>query len=330
MKKILRFLIKSKKTRVYIYWKYQIIKEIFSFKLKSKRSNGAFKIAKSFEKYKNSISKPEYDNNLNKLIKNLNDKSILEVKRTLERNHYIYTNNLLDLSSQFKINEIIEQKEASNEIKKFNKTFKKASFDIQGPESIWGLSGLKWLSQEAIKRLKNGVFLDIGAYNGDSAFALMNKFSPKKVYAFEADNLNYLALNNNINSLHLKNIVPVNLAIGDKNKEVNIEINGTSSKISNKGSKVLMTTIDDYIDKNKIEVVDLIKIDIEGFEQKALEGALETIKKFKPILAISIYHNANDFFEIKPKLEELNVGYMFYIKKANPFSLNEEIMLIAY
>jgi len=158
----------------------------------------------------------------------------------------------------------------------------------------------------------------------------MDKFSAKKIYAFEANNLNYLELNNNINSLKLENINPVNLAIGDTNKEVNIEINEESSKISDKGIKVLMTTIDDYINKNNIKSVDLIKMDIEGFEQKALRGAIKTIKTFKPVLAITIYHNANDFFEIKPMLEDLDIGYQFYIKKANPFSLNEEIMLIAY
>ncbi|MDA3802371.1 MAG: FkbM family methyltransferase, partial [Patescibacteria group bacterium] len=272
----------------------------------------------------------EYNNNLDKLIKDLDEKSILEVKNILKRNHYVYSNNLLNLSSQFKPDEIIEQKDCVSKIKKFNKKFRKASFNSQGVESIWGLSGLKWLNDESINRLKNGTFLDIGAYNGDSSFALMDSFLAKSIFAFEADNINYLDLNNNINSLKLKNIIPVNLAIGDQNKEVNIEINGTSSKISNKGQKILMTTIDNYVEENNIQSVDLIKMDIEGFEQKALKGAINTIKSFKPILAISIYHNANDFFEIKPMLEDLNIDYKFYIKKANSFSLNEEVMLIAY
>jgi len=330
MKKILRSLIKSKHKRVYMFWRYQIIKEIFSLKLKSIRSNGSFEIAKYFEEYKNSLSKSEYDNNLNRLIKNLDKKSVLEIKQTLERNFYVYTNNLLNLSSQFNPEEITEQKESNSDLRNFNKKFRKGSFDIQGTESIWGLSGLKWLPKEACDRLKNGIFFDIGAYNGDSSFALIDKFLAQHVYAFEADNLNYLDLKNNINLLDLKNISPINLAIGDENKEVNIENNQTSSKISEKGAKVLMTTIDNYINENNIKSVDLIKIDIEGFEQKALKGAIKTIKTFKPILAISIYHNANDFFEIKPMLEDLNIDYKFYIKKSNPFSLNEEIMLIAY
>ncbi|MDA3802365.1 MAG: hypothetical protein PF488_00500, partial [Patescibacteria group bacterium] len=62
MKKILRFLIRSKRKRVYIFWKYQIIREVFSFKLKSIRSIGSFEIAKSFENYRYKLSSIEYNN----------------------------------------------------------------------------------------------------------------------------------------------------------------------------------------------------------------------------------------------------------------------------
>ena len=44
-----------------------------------------------------------------------------------------------------------------------------------------------------------------------------------------------------------------------------------------------------------------------------MKGALETIKEQKPVLIISIYHNYSDFFEIKPMIEDLNLGYKFKI-----------------
>jgi len=65
-------------------------------------------------------------------------------------------------------------------------------------------------------------------------------------------------------------------------------------------------------------------------ETKALIGAVETIKEFEPVLAISIYHNPEDFFLIKPWLEKICPSYKFIIKKANPFSLSHEVMLLAY
>jgi hypothetical protein len=46
-----------------------------------------------------------------------------------------------------------------------------------------------------------------------------------------------------------------------------------------------------------------------------LAGAINTIKKQKPVLLLSIYHNANDFFEIKPLIESWNLGYKFKIRK---------------
>ena len=64
--------------------------------------------------------------------------------------------------------------------------------------------------------------------------------------------------------------------------------------------------------ENNIEV-GLIKTDLEGFEQSFLKVALETIKEQKPVLIISIYHNYSDFFEIKPMIENLNLGYKFKI-----------------
>ena len=54
-------------------------------------------------------------------------------------------------------------------------------------------------------------------------------------------------------------------------------------------------------------------MDLEGFEQPFLRGALNTIKTQKPALMISIYHNYSDFFDIKPMLENLNLGYKFKI-----------------
>ena len=55
-------------------------------------------------------------------------------------------------------------------------------------------------------------------------------------------------------------------------------------------------------------------MDIEGAEPDALEGALKTIKKFKPKLAISIYHNLGDYSQIIPWLNSLNLKYKFFIR----------------
>lgn len=68
------------------------------------------------------------------------------------------------------------------------------------------------------------------------------------------------------------------------------------------------TTIDDYAAK-KGGRIDFIKMDIEGAELDALQGASNVIKEFKPRLAISGYHKPQDLWEIPHKLRELNPNY---------------------
>ena len=55
-------------------------------------------------------------------------------------------------------------------------------------------------------------------------------------------------------------------------------------------------------------------MDIEGSEFKALHGAVETLKKFRPKLAISIYHKLTDIFEIPAFINSLNLGYQLFIE----------------
>ena len=55
-------------------------------------------------------------------------------------------------------------------------------------------------------------------------------------------------------------------------------------------------------------------MDIEGAEKAALEGAEKTIKKYKPKLAISVYHNPEDIFEIPLLLKEYVSEYKLHFR----------------
>lgn len=68
------------------------------------------------------------------------------------------------------------------------------------------------------------------------------------------------------------------------------------------------TSLDDYVAQN-LQRVDFIKMDIEGAEMDAIDGAASTIRKFKPRLAISGYHKPADLWEIPQKLKALNPNY---------------------
>jgi hypothetical protein len=70
----------------------------------------------------------------------------------------------------------------------------------------------------------------------------------------------------------------------------------------------------DTIDNIVKQKVDYIKLDIEGAEQDAIDGAKETIRKYKPILAICIYHKAQDWYKIPKKVLEIQSDYKVYIR----------------
>ena len=89
-----------------------------------------------------------------------------------------------------------------------------------------------------------------------------------------------------------------------------------------------MTTVDDYVNDNNLDV-GLIKVDIEGAEPLFLEGAKQTIIKQRPVLLLSIYHSAHDFFELKPLIESWGVKYKYRIYKPAIETATLEILLIA-
>jgi hypothetical protein len=91
--------------------------------------------------------------------------------------------------------------------------------------------------------------------------------------------------------------------------------------------KVYVTTIDkECVDKK----VGLIKMDIEGFEYYAIKGGLETIKRDKPVLLISIYHTGKDFFEIPPLLKSCVPEYKFKYLDIDPHCFITDKIVAVY
>jgi hypothetical protein len=85
------------------------------------------------------------------------------------------------------------------------------------------------------------------------------------------------------------------------------------SETSSGGLAVCTRAIDDLVKERNIPRVDFIKMDVEGAELRALRGAEGTIRKHRPKLAISVYHQPEDIYSIPRFLSELGVGYSFYL-----------------
>ncbi|MEI7474063.1 MAG: FkbM family methyltransferase [bacterium] len=177
--------------------------------------------------------------------------------------------------------------------------------------------------------------IDAGAYIGDSAMVLSRTLSPRKIYSFEPVSVIFNQLIDTIKVNKLNEVVqPVKLGLSSEEKEQEITIDGSGStmKLSERSlkipkEKILNTTIDAFVEKHNLKV-SLIKMDTEGTELDILRGAEKTIREQKPVLLVSIYHNAEEFFEAKPLIESWNLGYKFKIKKLNPFNFIFETILI--
>ena len=194
----------------------------------------------------------------------------------------------------------------------------------------YGIDKLTTLSS-----VRNKHIIDAGGYVGDTAL-LFSSYTDKNIHVFEASPSNMDIIRETIRLNHLDNIVPVSKALGEKSGTARFSLgerNSCNSLVERPGYnypdhiEVPVVTLDDYVRENDLEV-GLIKVDIEGGEQLLLRGAVETIRTQHPILLISIYHSANDFFEIKPMIEKMCGKYTFRIvKPANPAIALETILL---
>lgn len=165
------------------------------------------------------------------------------------------------------------------------------------------------------------VVIDGGACWGDTALYFADKAGAQgKVYCFEfvPDNLEILRQNLGLNPSLAGTIEVISKALLDvSGKMVSYSPRGPSTWLESNEEQltqqVSTVSIDDFVKEEGIARVDFIKMDVEGSELKALEGAEGTICAFKPKLAIALYHRIDDFVVIPEYLAGLELGYKFFL-----------------
>ncbi|ONI38468.1 hypothetical protein AN396_10560 [Candidatus Epulonipiscium fishelsonii] len=198
--------------------------------------------------------------------------------------------------------------------------------------NLWKLGRLdpNQYFDEIVKLSENEVFVDFGGLTGETSleFAKRTNYTYKQIYIFEPDPSNYEKTINNINTLNLKNVKVFNIGGWSKKDILRFKNNGTGqSKIEDAGTcQIEVDSLDNILGDTPVT---FIKMDVEGAELETLIGAQEIIKKYKPQLAISIYHKPEDIFEIPTYIKELVPEYKLYFRKYE-WTFSSEIILHAF
>jgi len=201
------------------------------------------------------------------------------------------------------------------------------------------------------------VCLDVGSNIGYYVFLESNAVGDSgKVFAIEPSPQGFKALKKNLGLQNKSNIELHNFACGDKEGQVSfittnmsnldrINDENADSVLSETVNKVNINlrTIDDFVSEKKINKVDLIRFDTEGYELKIYEGMHQTLKNFSPILSFELHRSIlgiektikllkalqNDGYEIKyyiPRLlDHPIIGKMKHVKN---YTINEVVSML--
>lgn len=176
----------------------------------------------------------------------------------------------------------------------------------------------QYFEDDIVHLTKDEVFIDGGGYTGDTVISFLRKTNSKfkKIYSFEPEKSKHEEFIKNFSSFKNIELIPYGLWEKKDTLFFNSQ-NSSSSSISELGStEIEVTSIDEILNG---EEVTFIKMDIEGAELAALKGAKNTIKRYKPKLAICVYHNPLDIIEIPKLIKEIEPSYKLYLRHYSKF-----------
>lgn len=161
------------------------------------------------------------------------------------------------------------------------------------------------------------IFIDAGAFDGESSLGFIkwckeNSLNAEKIYLFEPMHDGIIISQDKLRDYPVEYL---ECGLGKEDAELHFEKKGNNlmgSRVKDTGDSVIrIKTIDGILAGGKAT---FIKMDIEGSEAAALYGAAETIRKYRPKLAISMYHKRRDILELPKLVKEINPDYKLYLR----------------
>jgi FkbM family methyltransferase len=162
------------------------------------------------------------------------------------------------------------------------------------------------------------VFVDAGAYDGrvTKKFIEIVKGKYNQIMCIEPDENNFNLLSNNIDTLY--RVSRWKTALGNKNRII-LFAKGFNylSKVDKKSdNQVMIHTLDNWLKAVPIEPT-FIKYHLEGYELEAIKGSIKTIKKYRPIVAVTTYHTEEGLYKLPMYLIKNLKDYNFYWRNHN-------------
>ncbi|MCL1928738.1 MAG: FkbM family methyltransferase [Treponema sp.] len=266
-----------------------------------------------YKKCKLPLNTPEYWNGIKSLEKYKIPSDYIKIPYPGFENDRLYKHNLLDLNIPISI-----------------------FYNTKGIYNHLKVKQYEYIDENIkIKINAEDIVLDCGACYGDTALFFANDLNEKgHVYSFEfiPRNIDIFKKNIELNANLNDKITLIPYPLDEfNNRELHFLDSGSGSRVITEpdtNSDVVTTiNIDTFFEDYNLKKVDFIKMDIEGSELSALKGARKTIERFRPKLAISIYHSLDDTVNISEHLNSLGLNYKFYLKHGSIHC--EETVLLA-
>lgn len=158
------------------------------------------------------------------------------------------------------------------------------------------------------------VFVDAGAYNGDTVEEFLGYTGGRfrEIYALEPNRRNFRKLAERMECLNLPGIRC--LCVGAWDCADTLPFSPGSGRQSGMASTGAPTTVDSIDRILGGRPATILKYDVEGAEMRALLGSRRTIAAFKPRLAVSAYHRAEDLFALPRLIHSLHPEYKIHLR----------------
>jgi FkbM family methyltransferase len=165
----------------------------------------------------------------------------------------------------------------------------------------------------------DATFVDCGAYDGDTVrrFLEHQRGEFGRVYAFEPDGANCRRLRDYVASLGdaaARRVRVIQAGVGARRERLRFNATGDMGAAfdGGGGAEVDVLPIQEVVEEDGGAI--FLKLDVEGAERAALEGAAGLIGRARPALAVSVYHRPDDLWELPLYIHALGLGYRLFLR----------------